>query len=72
MTNNSSSNEKELLDMSTEEVSEAFDNADSFVEALVNSHISDLSQKGIEVSEEKRDTLESLFLDSVKEKEIWD
>lgn len=72
MTDNSISSREELLNMSTEEVSEAFDNAEAFADALVDSHRDDLLQRGIEVSEEKRDTLESLFLDIIEEKEIWD
>lgn len=72
MTDNSISSREELLNMSTEEVSEVFDNAEAFADALVDSHMDDLLQRGIEVSEDKRDTLESLFLDIIEEKEIWD
>lgn len=76
MTDSSESKSRELLDMSKKEVSNKFDNAEDFAGALADSHITDLSklsqQKETETFEEKREELESLFLNTIQKIEIWE
>lgn len=71
MTADSDSESSELLDMSKSEVSEEFENAQEFADALADAHVSELSHMSVDTSG-KRERLSNLFLDMIKEDEIWE
>lgn len=60
-----------LLDLSLREVSEKFDGPEEFAEAIVEEKKEEFEERGMPLSDEDAEDLYEVYMDSIKEDEIW-